>query len=439
MRALILAGHGSHILPDTAGIVWSYVDQLRRWGVADEVTACFWKEVPAFHQVLDTIQSELITVVPVFTAAGYFSQTVIPAEMGLAGSVTRRDGRTIYYARTIGEHAAIADIIYRHVTETIQAENLNPHDVAVAIIGHGTPRDSQSQDTARYQAAHLRKQALVAEVVTAYLDDDPKIASIYRTTKSPAMIVVPFFLATGSHVTQDVPQALGLMPGQSQAIINGRQVFYTPPVGTDEAICQIILELARETGQRLEIQSGDNQWCSFPSYGSDDLMTAVKNSEMTRFGELQLSLTEVRPAHTKSDKIVRMIDSLAALRQIVRENPFRPLATSTGLPGGWCVPVTADHTLPAVVETIYPGAIADWAHNRRGEFRPQTLQEVAERQTGIFRSIHEATATQIDRITNTVCGQCVRQPTWFVGETSANDIPCQAPCNWWLSQAKEAI
>ena len=47
--ALVLAGHGSHISPHTAGIVWRYVDLLRLWGVADEITACFWKEPPAFR------------------------------------------------------------------------------------------------------------------------------------------------------------------------------------------------------------------------------------------------------------------------------------------------------------------------------------------------------------------------------------------------------
>ncbi|RMG79916.1 MAG: cobalamin biosynthesis protein CbiX, partial [Chloroflexi bacterium] len=53
--ALILAGHGSHIRHQTAGIVWQYVDQLRRLGVAHEVTACFWKEQPAYYEVLDTV------------------------------------------------------------------------------------------------------------------------------------------------------------------------------------------------------------------------------------------------------------------------------------------------------------------------------------------------------------------------------------------------
>ena len=39
--ALVLAGHGSHLSPDTAGVVWEQVDKLRALKVADEVTAAF--------------------------------------------------------------------------------------------------------------------------------------------------------------------------------------------------------------------------------------------------------------------------------------------------------------------------------------------------------------------------------------------------------------
>ena len=39
--------------PNTAGIVWRYVDRLRRSSVADEVTACFWKEAPEFFRCAD--------------------------------------------------------------------------------------------------------------------------------------------------------------------------------------------------------------------------------------------------------------------------------------------------------------------------------------------------------------------------------------------------
>ena len=61
--ALILAGHGSHISPETAGIVWEQVDTLRALRVADEVTAGFWKEMPTFHQVIGTLAADDITMV----------------------------------------------------------------------------------------------------------------------------------------------------------------------------------------------------------------------------------------------------------------------------------------------------------------------------------------------------------------------------------------
>jgi sirohydrochlorin cobaltochelatase len=99
--ALILAGHGSHISAETAGIVWRQVDRLRALGVADEVTAEFWKEMPSFYTVLNSISATDITVVPLFTAQGYFTQTVIPAEMGTG----------FRYTRTLSEHPDLARIV----------------------------------------------------------------------------------------------------------------------------------------------------------------------------------------------------------------------------------------------------------------------------------------------------------------------------------------
>src|SRR3954452_2873879 len=118
--ALVLAGHGSHITPSTAGVVWKHVDRLRAMGVADEVTAAFWKEMPSFHAVLDTLESDDITIVPLFTAQGYFTQTVIPMEMGLEGPITRRGGRTIRYTRTLNEHPYLSTVVQRRIDDALQ-------------------------------------------------------------------------------------------------------------------------------------------------------------------------------------------------------------------------------------------------------------------------------------------------------------------------------
>ena len=143
--ALILAGHGSHISANTAGVVWACVDRLRQLGVADEITACFWKETPAFSQVLDTVEAEDVVIVPLFTARGYFTQQVLPSEMGLCGPLTRRGLRRITLTPTIGEHEQLATIVDQRLRRTIERFDLPARETAIAVIGpRHTPQSRQS-------------------------------------------------------------------------------------------------------------------------------------------------------------------------------------------------------------------------------------------------------------------------------------------------------
>src|SRR5258708_2666756 len=162
---LILAGHGSHISAQTAGLVWQQVDRLRTLGVADEITATFWKEMPSFHRVLHSLTATDVTILPLFTAQGYFTRTVIPAEMGLSGPLTNRDGRVLRYAQTLSEHPGLATIVESRVRDALRENALEPEHVAVAIIGHSTKRMPESREATEAQAARLRALGIVAHVV----------------------------------------------------------------------------------------------------------------------------------------------------------------------------------------------------------------------------------------------------------------------------------
>ncbi len=431
--ALILAGHGSHISPHTAGLVWSYVDDLRARGVADEVTACFWKEQPAYSQVLDTVTAAQIVVVPVFTAQGYFANTVIPAEMGLTGTLTHLDGRAITCTATLGEHPALKDIVQQRIQTLMAAENLDPLTVAVAVIGHGTPRSRSSRDAAAEQAQQLRASGIATEVVAVYLDDDPAIDTIYQTTTAPNIIAVPYFLAPGSHVTADVPDALGLPSHLSQATIQDRRVFYADPIGTDSTMVDIILDLARIAGLPFDRQPTHETWRHIPQAGATILIDTVRSQREYRFGQLRLTLDVVRPEAASGASVV--INSLSELRQKVREDPFRPLATSDDLPGGWTFPLPSPEMLPAVVETIYPGALTNWAAQQQDTFAPESLAGVIQRQTGMFKRLQSLTQDAIATVVKSTCAHCVCHPAWYETEIPSNAIPCQSPCNWWLSSA----
>lgn len=433
--ALVLAGHGSHISPHTAGLVWGYVDRLRALGVADEVTACFWKEQPSFREVMGTLASERVIVVPVFTAQGYFSQTVIPSEMGLTSEKTQINGRTVHYTRTLGEHPHLAAIVRSRVQDTLKKFSLEAASVAVAVIGHGTPRSRASRDAARHQADVLRQSGIVREVVDVYLDDTPDIPSVYDTTTAPDLIAVPFFLAPGSHVMQDVPQALGIDPAHVPQTVRNRRVYYTEPVGTDDAIVQLILELARDAG----LQGGmspvaEHAWSGFPVYGRDVLWDAVQRDGRLTFGELELTPDTVKPLDTNAPSY--QLNSPADLRDMVRNEPFRPLATATGLPGGWRVEIDCADALHGAVETIYPAAVAQWAQQQRGNFQPETLQDAIDRQQGMFRTLADVSNDEIEGAIDAVCGGCVRHPSWY-DRNNDDSLPCLTPCNYWLSAVKE--
>jgi sirohydrochlorin ferrochelatase len=305
------------------------------------------------------------------------------------------------------------------------------------VIGHGTKHDPASRGTTLAQANALRESNLVGEVVDVYLDDDPAIPDAYQMIKSPTLIAVPFFLAPGSHTTSDVPTALGLRSGQTRGLIQGREVYYTPAVGTDESICELILELARDAGMNFQPHRAGSIWNTFPAAGRAELIEAVQARQTMQFGQLLLSPTCVKPADTLEP--TRIIDTPFVLRQYLREQPFRPLSTSTDLPGGWSISIQYPEMLHAAVETVYPGMVADWSAHRNGTFVTSTLQDTIERQTGMHRKLSNLTTSQSAQVVESVCGHCVRHPTWHHEAPSPNVIPCPEPCNYWMSRAQEYV
>ena len=433
MNALLLAGHGSHLSAQTAGLVWSYVDRLRAQGVADEIGACFWKERPAYRQSLDTICADRVVVVPVLAADGYFARSVIPAEMGLDGPVTRRGDRRIYYTRPLGMHPRLGKVLQQRVEKTMSRTGVAIEEVAVAVIGHGTRRDANSRESARRQAQTLGEAMPGLRVIEAYLDDEPSIASIYERTDAPVLLAAPWFLAPGSHVSVDVPRELGLAPGAACGNIRGRAVHYLDAAGTADSVCELILELARDCVPELGTTRPGSVWSGFPQAGAQLLRDEVCELGQLVFGELLLTPTEVRPV--SGTGVGRCVTSPAALRSIVRERPFRPLPELRDLPTGWRVAISQPEMLAAVVETVYPGVVADWATGRSGAFRQESLETVAARQTGMFRGIDKVPAETLARVTAALCDNCVRQPARDEGASARDTLPCGSPCNLWLSQA----
>jgi hypothetical protein len=209
-------------------------------------------------------------------------------------------------------------------------------------------------------------------------------------------------------------------------------------VGSDDSRHTAIRELAQDAGAPLKAPTPGSAWECFPAAGRDELVAAVRRAGALDFGQLHLTPSEVRRI---DEDVSDPSDSPGALRRRVREaeGGFRPLATADDLPGGWRVRVESPAMLHAAVETVYPGAVGDWAAAQRGQLAASSLERLTLRQTGIFRELGRLDRAAQRRMVADVCGHCVRQPVWFEDRArrQAGKIPCAEPCNLWLSEALE--
>ena len=147
----------------------------------------------------------------------------------------------------------------------------------------------------------------------------------------------------------------------------------------------MILELARDTSRPFVEHGATRAWSAFPTAGRSILLQALESGTILQFGQVMVNGS--RAWHRDNAADDNVFSSPAALRTFVREDPFRPLATSANLPAGWHVDLNYPEDAHGVIETIYPGLIADWAAQKRGKLQTESLTDIGTRQNGMFKDI----------------------------------------------------
>ena len=252
--ALVIAGHGSTRSPDSCLPTLAHAETIRRRGVFAEVVTGFWKQEPSFREALQKVKSREIYVVPNFISEGYFTRTVIPREMGLAGRVTVRDGRTINYCAPAGKHPRMTELLM--AAAQAAAPDISPVETSLVIVAHGTGLDDNSAEAARFQARKIAEAGGYAEVVAAFMEEPPLIAEWDTFTSQPNVVLVPFFISDGQHSRRDIPGLLGIPGGTENAAgcgevilhnphdLCGRRLYYGAAIGTQPGFADIILDQA---------------------------------------------------------------------------------------------------------------------------------------------------------------------------------------------------
>jgi sirohydrochlorin cobaltochelatase len=268
--ALVLVGHGSTLNADSAAPTWQHADELRRRGLFAQVQETFWKQEPYFSQVLRGVFASRVFVLPLFISDGYFTEEVIPRELGFCqkgetsfSRTQKRGEQTFFYCRPVGTHPSMTEVLLARARDIVEKfpfpRTPKPSETALFIAGHGTGNNENSRTAIERQVEIIRAKNLYAHVQGIFMEEEPRIGDCYGLAPSKNIVVVPFFISDGLHSYEDIPVMLGAPRSAVQERMKlgqptwrnptereGKRLWYTPSIGSEPHIVDVILERVRE-------------------------------------------------------------------------------------------------------------------------------------------------------------------------------------------------
>ena len=456
--ALVIVGHGSTLNPDSSQPTHAHADTIRRRGLFAEVVCAFWKEEPSLREVLRMVDSPEVYIVPNFISEGYFTQEVIPRELGLTGKTTAFPRHVVHYCDPVGLHPSMTKLLLKRADEV--APGVPRGECSLIIVGHGTGLNENSTRAIKDQVALIRGMDCgFAEVLDAYMEEPPLVSDWLSLTTAPNVIVVPFFIADGLHSWQDIPVLLGMESEPAAAAsqvevfrhnprqLHGRNLYYCNAIGTEPLLADVILDQVEACAANCSAGMASSLTVFVPT--TDALATL---GAQTRLGEVLItrtaagfSLRHHLDAAAQNLTPHTTPEAARAVAQYAAAGQFRPLKSAPTLIRGWEITLPDAAALLLALDFLYPAAVANW--QRHADAPIPTLRDTLNRQTGIYRVTALLRDDEAAQLVADTCQdtKCLRRILWS-GQPAPtppleNEIPllCTDACPIFIGAARTAV
>ncbi len=126
----------------------------------------------------------------------------------------------------------------------------------VLVVGHGSKLQF-NRDLVVNAAANMAKMPDMGPVTVAFMQiNQPDIKTGIRTLVDQGVDMIyvqPCFLASGIHITKDIPGEIGLKEGDREAhmVVDGKDITlrYCEPIGNDDRLALILADRVRSRMQ----------------------------------------------------------------------------------------------------------------------------------------------------------------------------------------------
>ena len=436
------------------------------------------------REALFMIDSPEVYIIPDFISEGYFTQEVIPRELGLDGPTTVRDGKILHYCLPVGVHASMTGLIMKRAKEI--APDAKPSETTLIITGHGTGLNQNSTKAIRDQADIIAKsKAGYAHVTDAYMEEAPFIAEWDKMSDTKNVVVVPFFISDGLHSYQDIPVLLGIEaevgPAASQSDVfrhnphhlRGKTLYYSSAIGTEPLLADVILDQVSDFDAKHQPADID------PEPGTK---LAARLADSVREGIAQIGQIRIYRelcefayglSHVEDEDLATQ-PAFGGLEQFHGPTEARTLSTyaedgeyrftkgKTNLRKGWIMTLDSKEDLLRALDGFYPGLVALHLHHAMGKLPVENLRDKLSRQTGMYRYAGTISDEGAQTLVQEVCGpahSCAKRILWQLDDKTPldeseasrfNGIPnecpdrpaipllCREACNHFVAECRKA-
>lgn len=255
--ALLIAAHGSPSSRGGRTATRKIAQAITAMDMFAEVSVGFLTEKPFIADVLNSLDTPEIYIVPNMAANGYVTTRKLPDALGLTGRITERIGpkghQRVFLTEPVGTHPLVSRIIANRVKGVMSSLALDEEETALIVVGHGSTKSRESFIRTEGVANELSTFGVNISTVTAYLEEAPFVKNWRNLTDAQTIIFLPFLISDGFHGSQDIPLAIGFKPNDAkfqdtlnQRLVNemvhgGQRILYIPPLGDDLDMADIVL------------------------------------------------------------------------------------------------------------------------------------------------------------------------------------------------------
>jgi hydroxymethylbilane synthase len=249
---VILAAHGAGDGSEANAAVHGLAEELQARGDVPHAVAAFHLGSPHFSTVLDDVDADVVTVVPVMTSLGHYAELVLPRELARCA---RYPAVSCHITEPLGTHPRLVEITQRRIAALAARFDLDPMDCHVLIVGHGTPRNHSSRLATETLAARIQATTVHA----AFLEEPPTVDQACDGLPPGPLIVVPFLIGGGTHAMHDIPRELGLQADSWPATgtVGDRRILCEHAVGTWPELLDVVRDRLRPTGPAVHTSGRD--------------------------------------------------------------------------------------------------------------------------------------------------------------------------------------